>query len=408
MSSSAAVADAASATAAPEWRKCSLASVAEVTVGHVGPMAHEYVPDGIPFLRSQDLAPLRIRTRDVKYITPEFHQKLRKSALAPGDIVIVRTGRPGTAAVIPDELPVANCADLVIVRPGPDLHPRFLAYYLNSAAAGYVSAHLVGAVQQHFNVTSAKALTLHLPPLAEQQRIVSVLGPLDDKIDSNARTAARLEEAAATLYYGWFVLGAGPEVPEHRSVYDVATVTYGAPFKSALFGEDGVPLLRIRDLGKDQPGVRTTEERPGARLVQRRDLVVGMDGEFRVHPWHGPAAWLNQRVCAFDPLPGVSRVFLYEALKKPLAFFEATKGGTTVIHLGKKDIDTFELPTLGPDGMRAFAEAADPLLDLAVALRAEARQLAAVRDELLPRLVAGRLCVPHVDATDDFAGLDET
>lgn len=179
----------------PAWASCSLESVAErVTVGHVGPMAHEYVAAGIPFLRSQDVAPLRIRSGDLKYIPPEFHRRLSKSALAPGDVVIVRTGRPGTAAVVPSDLLIANCADLVIVRPGPELDAHFLAYYLNTAATGYVSAHLVGAVQQHFNVTSARALTLRLPPLDEQRRIAAVLGALDEKIDGNRRLAKTLTD----------------------------------------------------------------------------------------------------------------------------------------------------------------------------------------------------------------------
>ena len=66
-----------------------------------------------------------------------------------------------------------------------------------------------------------------------------------------------------------------------------------------------------------------------------------MDGEFRAHVWAGPHSLLNQRVCVFDPRDDVSRAFVLEAVKPLLRFFEATKAGTTVIHLGKRDIDTF-------------------------------------------------------------------
>src|SRR5215510_5312830 len=115
-----------------EWREVVLEEVAEdVTVGHVGPMASEYVMGGIPFLRSQNVEPLRINDSDLKFITPAFHERLKKSALSPGDVVIVRTGKPGACAVIPRTFPVANCSDLVIVRCGAHLDPRFLAYYVN-------------------------------------------------------------------------------------------------------------------------------------------------------------------------------------------------------------------------------------------------------------------------------------
>ena len=187
-------------------REVSLGEIAaEVTVGHVGPMASEYVDKGIPFLRSQNVERLRINLADVKFITPEFHAKLKKSALLPGDVVIVRTGKPGACAVMPESLPVSNCSDLVIVRPGPNLDSRFLAYYINSKAAHEVSAYQVGAVQQHFNVESARNLKLDLPKLSEQRAIAHILGTLDDKIELNRQMNETLEAMARAIFKSWFV-----------------------------------------------------------------------------------------------------------------------------------------------------------------------------------------------------------
>ena len=50
---------------ASEWPEIALEELAdELTVGFVGPMATEYVHEGIPFLRSQNVESLRIRTED--------------------------------------------------------------------------------------------------------------------------------------------------------------------------------------------------------------------------------------------------------------------------------------------------------------------------------------------------------
>ena len=111
---------------AGEWRNVALEDVAaDVTVGHVGPMASEYVERGIPFLRSQNVEPLRINDTDLKFITEDFHARLKKSALSPGDVVIVRTGKPGACAVVPATLSVANCSDLVIVLNANPKGPGF-------------------------------------------------------------------------------------------------------------------------------------------------------------------------------------------------------------------------------------------------------------------------------------------
>ncbi|MBN1591046.1 MAG: restriction endonuclease subunit S, partial [Pirellulales bacterium] len=191
---------------AGEWREVILEDVAdEITVGHVGTMASEYVGTGIPFLRSLNIEPFRINKTDIRYITPEFHARLKKSTLRPGDVVIVRTGKPGATAVIPDWLTEANCSDLVIVRPGRELDRRFLAYFVNGVAQQHVASQLVGAVQQHFNVGSARQMRLLLPPIGEQKAIAHVLGTLDDKIELNRRMNETLEAMARAIFKSWFV-----------------------------------------------------------------------------------------------------------------------------------------------------------------------------------------------------------
>jgi type I restriction enzyme, S subunit len=188
------------------WPVCSLSDVAEdITVGHVGPMVDEYIHDGVPFLRSLNVEPFKIHLEDIKHISKGFHQKIRKSALKPGDVVIVRTGKPGACAVIPEWLKDANCSDLVIIRPGPKLDPFFLMYYVNSIASHHVNSHIVGAVQQHFNVASARDIQLNLPSLPTQHAIARVLGSLDDKIELNRQMNEMLEAMARAIFQSWFV-----------------------------------------------------------------------------------------------------------------------------------------------------------------------------------------------------------
>ncbi len=285
--------------------------------------------------------------------------------------------------------------------------PEWLFYFFESSLGrDRIKAIVYQTAAAGIRGSDLARVSVACPDIEEQHRIAAVLRSLDDKVESNRSLAKTLEEIAAALFKARFVdfvdhddlveseIGPIPRGWGVGSAYQVADVTYGRPFKSALFGDEGVPLIRIRDLAGDEPSVRTPEQREDARLVTAGDILVGMDGEFRAHLWSGPDAWLNQRVCAFDPRAGVSKVFLLEAIKRPLAFFEATKSGTTVIHLGKRDIDTFRV-VLPPDSvMQEFAGSVDPLLSTATALRLESRTLVSLRDALLPRLISGEIRVP--------------
>ncbi|WP_441232557.1 restriction endonuclease subunit S [Bradyrhizobium sp. 1200_D9_N1_1] len=169
------------------WAWTRIADTCErVTVGYVGPMKDQYVDIGIPFLRSQNVRANRFREEGLIYISPHFHKKIIKSALVPGDVVVVRSGNVGTACVIPETIPEANCSDLVVVQRPQCVLPTFLCFYLNSLAALHVEAGSVGVALTHFNTKSVATMPLPLPPLAEQHRIVA-------KVDSLVALCDRLE-----------------------------------------------------------------------------------------------------------------------------------------------------------------------------------------------------------------------
>ena len=178
----------------------------EITVGFVGTMTNEYIENGIPFLRSKNIEEYDVKWDDMKYVSSAFHKKLSKSVLKPGDVAIVRTGKPGTTCVIPNDLREANCSDIVIARVNNELLcPHYLSYFMNAMAHWQVNAHIVGAVQQHFNVSSAKKLEIPLPSRVKQTKIVQVLKTLDDKLKLNRQINQTLEQMAQTLFKSWFV-----------------------------------------------------------------------------------------------------------------------------------------------------------------------------------------------------------
>jgi len=180
------------------WVDRQLASLCkEITVGHVGSMKTEYKEIGIPFLRSQNIRPFEVSMENAMFIDKTFHRSLKKSQLRPGDLAIVRTGYPGTAAVIPPELPDSNCSDLVIVRPSKEVNPHFLAAFFNSAfGRQLVLGKIVGAAQKHFNITAAKEVMLHVPPIPEQRAIIA---KVDDLREETQRLAAFYQRKLAAL-----------------------------------------------------------------------------------------------------------------------------------------------------------------------------------------------------------------
>lgn len=162
-----------------------------VTVGHVGPMKHAYVAEGIPFLRSQNVRPNRFDPDGLKFIDSTFDEGLKKSRLKPGDLVVVRSGSVGVTCVIPDSLPESNCADLVIIQKPAGILSEFASYYMNSVARRLVRQGQTGTALIHFNTKSVAALPVPVPPKAEQVRIIEEIDRQMTIIDSLAAEIGR-------------------------------------------------------------------------------------------------------------------------------------------------------------------------------------------------------------------------
>jgi type I restriction enzyme S subunit len=118
-----------------------------------------------------------------------------------------------------------------------------------------------------------------------------------------------------------------------------------------------------------------------------------MDGEFRAYLWGGVEAWLNQRVCMFVPKPGFSAAFVRNSIIGPLAEIEATETATTVIHLGKNDIDRFQVVIPEKGVSEAFSRLCQPCYNRIVANKQQSRTLTNLLDTLLPKLLTGELSV---------------
>ena len=155
------------------------------TVGIVVTPSKYYVDEGVPCLRSLNVSSGSINMENLVYISENANELHRKSKIFAGDVVVVRTGQAGTAAVVPQELDGANCIDLLIVRRSEELLSRFVYYYLNSNTATSQAEELsVGAIQAHYNTSTLTQLVIPKIPTDEQRRIVIHLDAATAKIDA--------------------------------------------------------------------------------------------------------------------------------------------------------------------------------------------------------------------------------
>ena len=115
-----------------QWPVISVEDVANVSVGVVIKPAQYYTDaeHGIKAFRSLNIGPMTIKDGDWVYFSNEGNDKNAKSQLKENDLLIVRSGAPGTACVVPKQYEGCNAIDIIIARPNTKQINPFLLYYL--------------------------------------------------------------------------------------------------------------------------------------------------------------------------------------------------------------------------------------------------------------------------------------
>lgn len=253
-----------------------------------------------------------------------------------------------------------------------------------------------------------------------QQKIAAVLSALDDKIELNNKINAELEKMAKTLYDYWFVQFEFPnaegkpykssggkmvynetlkrEIPEGwkvKNLFDVCNLQYGFPFKTEYFNSEGngVPVIRIRDILENTISNYSTEQNVDKKyIIQKGDVLIGMDGNFHINFWSKIDCYLNQRVVKLSKtiLPSIYLKYQIEPFIKAR---EKSVSRTTVGHLSDKDLKAINVIIPPKYLLDKIILLFDDFLGKILNNQQQDQELSSLRHWLLPMLMNGQVSV---------------
>jgi type I restriction enzyme S subunit len=176
-------------------------AVETVTVGHVGPTAEFFCADGIPFLRTGNVGTLEIIQSDLKRITPEFHRRLKKSTLKKGDVLVSRViSDEVRCTVVPPEFDGANCANVIVIRPGERLLGAYLAQliYQPRSQTSFLQRR-VGSAQSVVNTRVLQNWQIEVPPIQLQREFARRVSAVEELKIAQRASLAELDALFASL-----------------------------------------------------------------------------------------------------------------------------------------------------------------------------------------------------------------
>lgn len=388
-----------------KWKTYPLGKLASFSSGGTPSKRNaDYWNGTIPWISAKTLKKEYITNSEI-FISEEGLKS--GSRLAPKGSILLLTRGSGLFNDVPMGIvkkEVAFNQDIKCIKSKTEVENEFIFYWLLSQKK-YLMAkvEVTGIGAGKFSMDFLQNLQVPLPNKKERLQIIEIANSLNERININKEINDNLLEQMQVLYKSWFVDftpfgGSKPRTWVETDIYELANIIYGAPFKSKQFNTDGIgkPIIRIRDLKDQGFATYTTEVHPKGYLLQPGDIVVGMDGEFRPYIWGNDEAWLNQRVCVFENKRPNGKAFLYFTIKPLLYRIEQTQVATTVIHIGKKEFDAFEITLPDASTLDDFDALTTPMVRIIISNNFENKKLAATRDILLPKLMSGEIDVSNI------------
>ena len=249
------------------------------------------------------------------------------------------------------------------------------------------------------NRETAYAQEFLLPSLEEQRRIAGILGAIDDKIECNRRINANLESQAQALYKQWFVDNRNEDCTQIRlgDILEISKQSISpSQFADTTFEHYSLPAF---DDGI-QPVFEKGKDIKSSKFIIKQNMFLFSKLNPRIKRIWLPNIQTENAICSTEFIPYKPKDvamfgFCYSIVNSD-SFYEyvlSLTNGSTGSHQRFHPIDTldYELTIPNNGDIVKFEELVMPIYKTIASNRMESKNLATLRDTLLPKLMNGEI-----------------
>ena len=393
-----------------EWKECKLGDLCIDNKGSYGIAASAvpYSENLYTYLRITDINDDgTLNKSDLKSVADENAEQY---ILQPNDIVFARTGGSTGRNYFYDG------SDGVFVYAGflikfsidpSKVNPKYIKYFcLSQEYKNWVYSFNTGSTRGNINAQTYANMPVILPPRSQQDLLVKTLSSLDDKIELNNKINTNLEQQAEALFKNWFVDFApfGGKMPEGWKVGklgDFVEIKRGGsprPIQKFL-SDEGYRWLKISDVTSlSAPFVLNVAEHIKEEGLSKTVFLMSGSLVLSNSATPGIPKILDLDTCIHDgwlyfPKSQLSNEYLYLLFKEIRPQLLNLGNGSIFTNLKTDILKNFEVSLPSTETLSKFQNIIKPIFEKVLATQREIKQLATLRDTLLPKLMNGEIAL---------------
>lgn len=392
-----------------EWTELPLGKIIDLVIDYRGKtpkkLGGDWSNTGYRALSARNIKTGRIvQTDTIRYVDESLYQKWMKDEVRRGDILITSEAPFGQIFYWDSDEKIVLSQRLFCIRVNPKYDARFIYYYMTTSAfQGELAGRSTGTTVIGLRQPELMKCIIHIPSGENQHRIASILASIDAKISSNQKINDNLYAQAKAIFDNHFInIDAIPAGWRKGNLLDIANYLNGLAMQKfrPQGHEIGLPVLKIKELRQgscdDSSELCSLSIKP-EYIIHNGDVVFSWSGSLLVDIWCGGTCGLNQHL--FKVTSDVyDKWFYYLWTAHHLARFIAIAAdkATTMGHIKREELAKAEVLIPCEEDYTSFNSIMQPIFELIISNRIESRKLAALRDELLPKLMTGEIDVSDV------------
>ena len=253
-----------------------------------------------------------------------------------------------------------------------------------------ISGYITGSAQPKLSQANLNAIEFEIPPMQQQEKIVSILSAFDDKIELNQKINSNLERQAEAIFQSWFT--DGKEI--NGCLADICQYSNEKVAVSLL---DLDSYYSTENMLPGKAGATQAAKLPTITQTTKCNagdvLVSNIRPYFKKIVYCYADCGCSTDVLCFTPKQGTLSAYLFFTLYADgfFDFMVAGSKGTKMPRGDKQQIMMYPVYAPSDEELTRFNSIAQPILKQIQLNREENKRLIALRDMLLPKLMTGEI-----------------
>lgn len=400
-----------------EWTEYTVADVISTVIDYRGKtpkkLGGDWSESGYRALSAKNIKTGKIVQEDsIRYVSGKMYRCWMKEEIQKGDILITSEAPFGQIYYWDSYEKIVLSQRLFAVRVNNTFYPKYIYFYMiSSLFQAELDGRATGTTVVGLRQPELLKCKICAPDYQEQKRIADTLWCIEQKINNNEMINNNLLEQASTLFNSAIQKSTSVVYAELGSLAEVKGGKRLPKGINLVTTPNQHPYIRVRDLNNtvfaslsnDYEYVDDETQQSISRyIVSTGDLlisIVGTIGLTAIVDHTLNKANLTENCVKLTNIKNVIPEYLLLFLRSSQGVEAISKGtvGAVQLKLPIKNIQSIAVPLLCDEELRSLNETLSTIFSQISANIVEIKQLADIRDTLLPKLISGELDVSNID-----------